>query len=235
MRRVLGVFLVVATVSSAQAQSVSLVEQRARAHFEQGLARLRAGQAAEGRDLLRRALAILPTVATQYNLALALRRTGEPTEAEYHLRQLLTSDELSDAQRARVEAQLALLEGELAILAITLTEGARVEVDGFAVGRAEPRIPLRVRVDPGRHSVSAFAGTRRGLSEVELERGEERRLSLTLAPFVATRRWWPWVVAIGGLLLAGGITTAVLLRRRDQGPYAAARRYETLSISGVSF
>lgn len=243
MRSGLAALLLLATLvpAAARAQApgadVSMVESRARSLFERAIEELREGHAAAGRDLLRRSLAILPTVATRYNLAVALRRTGEVTEAQFLLQRLL-AEELTEAQRARVQEQLDSIDDQIATLEIRVRGGAApasVEIDGIEVGEVDDAAPLRVSVDPGRHRVAALSGNLRGTADAELDRGQTRRVELSLAPFVEPGAPgpdpWPWVIAALAVVAAGaavGITLWLTIGQPDD-PYPTARTFETLT------
>ncbi len=221
---------------SNEEADVSMVTMRARALFEQALEELREGRAAAGRDLLRRSLAILPTVATRYNLAVALRRTGEVTEAQFVLQRLL-EEGLEEPERARIEAQLEAVRAQIATLVITVSGGAaaaQIEVDGVEVGQSGPR-PLRVQVDPGRHRVAALEGTLRGTADAEVDAGDARPIALRLAPFADPAAEgvdpWPWVVTAIAVVAAGvavGLGLYFTIGQTPEDPYPTARTFETL-------
>lgn len=216
---------------------VSIVTQRARSLFERAVVLLREGRAAEGRDLLRESLAILPTVATRYNLAVALRRTGEVTEARFLLRRL-REEGLDENQRARIDEQLQLIAAQVATLEISVEgaqERAEIEVDGISVGEAGNHTPFRIDVDPGEHSVAALEENLRGVGTVNAPRGETARVRLQLEPFTEAGGddAWAWALAIGAVLAAGaavGLTLYFTIGQDEAmaDPYPNARNYETL-------
>jgi len=180
---------------------------RARALHERGREALLGRRPARAVVLFRQALTLLPTVSTQYNLGLALVRTGEVTEAELILDSLLRWD-LAPAQRARVESTLAEARGAIATLTVSADhdEGqAELEVDGFAVGTIPANDALRVQVDPGLHRVSAWSGLARARTEVEMPAGSERAIALRLVegPLEDGKRPWAWALGVGLTVLAG--------------------------------
>lgn len=202
---------------SPEASPVSLGEARARAMFERAIAELEAGHAAAGRDLLQRSLSILPTTAARFNLAIALRETGELTEARVQLDILARDPSVSPAIRARVEELRAELDASIATLRIRAAEPGsaptEVEVDGVAVGELEGESSLRVSVDPGEHRVAGLRETWRGVERVTVQRGELRDVVLELSPFTEPStevEAWPFLVA-GGVVAAVGAALAIIL------------------------
>jgi len=219
-------------------------EAEARRLFENALEALEQGRAAEGRDLLRRSIELHPTLAARVNLAIALRRTGEPVEAMAVLEELLEGrhGRLSPAQRRRIEEQRDLARAEVATLHVSVRgpPSAPVEIDGEPSGTALAGEPLSVTVSPGRHVVAAaadgFAPARVGV-RVEAGRTEEVALLLTSrAPvgpsLVGTGEaganieddaggsgggvpLWVWIAG-GAVLAAAGVVAVVLLIGGDE-------------------
>ncbi|MFK7988150.1 MAG: tetratricopeptide repeat protein [Sandaracinaceae bacterium] len=200
--------------AQADAPRVSLMEARALAYFERGLEQLRQGDAAGGRDLLRQSLSIYPNIATRFNLAMALRRTGEVTEARHVFRALLEEPELSPRERQDITTQLAQVDQAIATLELSVHAdlAAQIEVDGFAAGRVDAGRRLRVSVDPGTHSVSALSGALRGTAELEVAAGGVAIAVLRLAPLAedgdATGLHWGLGLGATGLL-AGAVAIAI--------------------------
>ena len=236
---VMGLWLALAPAgASAQAiegpSAESTVVARARHLFERALDRLRSGEAAEGRDLLRRSLVVLPNPSTRFNLAMALRRTGELTEAEFHLRVLLEDPDLPARRRALIREQLRSVSAQVAILEIRV-EGAAdatVDIDGVESGQARAGEPLRVEVDPGTHHLVARAGALRGSEEVDLPVGSERAVELSLEP-VAEVEAWPWALLASGALVVGvavGVILAVVLQPPSEDELPFAVRVEALGV-----
>lgn len=198
---------------------------RAQNLFERALQALSEGRAAEGRDLLRRSLEILPTVPTRYNLALALRRTGEPTRS-LDILEVLSEGELGDEDRQRVEMQLQEVRAEVGHVIVTI-RGAReaeLEVDGQSEGAVNARQPREILVDPGEHVIVA-RGETSAREEIEVDRGARMEITLTLPPPTpagaavddSPNLWWLWT-GIGVLVAAGAITTVLLLTSGPPDP-----------------
>jgi len=208
-----------AAAASAQRdeRDVSLAEARARSMFERAIVELGAGHAAAGRDLLRQSLAILPTPATRFNLAVALRETGELTDARVQLEELERDESLEPAVRSRVERLREEIDAAIATLVIREAEPGdaptEVEVDGVAVGALEGTATLRVSVDPGEHRVSGLRETFRGAASVTVANGETRRVELRLSPFTEPAgevEAWPFVVGGIALAVVGGVLAVTL-------------------------
>jgi hypothetical protein len=219
-------------------------QQEARQLFERALTELEAGNAAEGRDLLRRSNELYPTIPTRVNLAIALRRTGEAPEAVSMLEALLEDEgsSMGAADRARIEEQLALARGALATLRIRV-QGARgtVEVDGMPAGEADDGEELIVSVGAGDHVVVAENATGEVRSEVLVAAGETSSVVLALgamrgpAPGTETVQDdeggvspWVWVGIALGVLAVGAAVTAILLTTTAED-YDG--RFETLSVA----
>ncbi|MGE0788063.1 MAG: hypothetical protein AB7S26_20495 [Sandaracinaceae bacterium] len=216
--------------AQAPARDVSLSEARARSMFDRAIDELERGHAAAGRDLLRASLAILPTVATRFNLAVALRETGELTEARVHLDALAADGTLTDDVRARVEQLRAEIDGAVGTLVVSAEAPSdapdaptRVEVDGVEVGEIAGE-PLRVAVDPGEHRVTALLRTFRGTERVVIPSGETRRVQLTLTPFAESSgvEAWPFIVAGSALAVVAAVVAVIVVVLLDQPAHPEA-------------
>lgn len=191
-------------------------KENAKRLFDEAVEQLDAGRGALGRDLLRRSLALYPTVATRYNLGVALRQTGETSEAIATFQGLLEAGGLNIAMRDKTSAQLQDARAELATLriAVTGTREAIVEIDGRQIGRATADLPVERQVDAGERVVVARAdGTSR--QWVQLERGETKTVTLHVIPSAdkvradkrrrRKRAAWITVAAV----VTAGVVTAV--------------------------
>jgi len=161
--------------------------ERARALFGRATQALQAGRFAEARDLLRQSLALFPMAATAFNLAVALRGTGETLEATALFERLLGGEHgaLTADRRAEIAELLRATRSEIATLRVEV-EGARrvdVRVDGELVGTIDDGGRLRRRVDAGRHVVLASAEGMVTIEErVSVERGRVARVALRMQP-----------------------------------------------------
>lgn len=210
--------------AAERTEARSLMEARAMAYFERGLTLLRRGDAAAGRDMLRRSLSIFPNVATRFNLGIALRRTGEVTESRHVFRALLAEPGLGERERADIRRELDTLERAIATLIVTAEPAlpAAFEVDGFPAGDLEAGATLRVNVDPGSHSVSALAGALRGTSELEVAPGGVANAVLRLVPLDreqdSTTLMWGVALGAAGLLAGAAALIAAVLAAPSAEP-----------------
>ncbi len=147
--------------------------------FDEAIIQLGAGRADIGRDLLRRSLGLHPRKSTRYNLGVALRRTGETTEAVAMLDGLLRERTLSGEERTRVEQELRAAKAELATLVISISGAttATIEIDAREVGEASASEPEHYTLDPGEHVIIARSGgtTRQ---RITLARGQTLNVNL---------------------------------------------------------
>ena len=218
-----------AASARAQAPPTSGDAEEARHLFERALEELRRGDFASARDRFRASLRLHAHAATAYNLALALESTGELREAERLLARLEDGafGALDEARGAEVRDVRARVRANLAAVRLSLDGPIRADlrVDGVRDGALEAGRERAVRLDPGRHVLRAEAlGYDAAEQEVELGRGEERRLALSLVPspdasprddgadetaLVATLGVGGALLVAGGVLLALAFTTDV--------------------------
>ena len=209
----------VASVAAAQESSVSLsAKENAKLLFDEAVEQLDAGRGAVGRDLLRRSLALYPTVATRYNLGVALRQTGETSEAIATFEGLLEAGGLNEVLAEKTQQQLKAARAELATLRIAVTGTARaeIEVDGRSMGEATPASPLVVQVDAGERAV---VGRADGVSRqrVQVARGETKDVTLHVIPSAERkraekrrrRRRAAWIT-VAAAVTAGAVTALVV-------------------------
>ncbi len=189
--------------------------------FDEASKEIDAGRPTVGRDLLRRSLALYPALPTRYNLGVALRLSGETTEAVAMFEGLLGESEVSKPERARIEDQLRGARSELATLTVGITGSptATIEVDAREVGTAEADAPVTVQLDAGTHVVIARAGgvTRQ---QVDLDQGQSTTIDLHVLSLTEQqradrrkrrKRRAAWItgttVAVVGIVLAAVLAT----------------------------
>ncbi len=94
-------------------------------------------------------------------------------------------------------------------LVVEAPEGGHLTLAG--AGEAMGRLDLEL--EAGAYELTLVADGRSRQREVVVEAGTTSRYEVRLAP---QRRWWLW--AIGGVLVAGAVTTAIVLTRTEQPP-----------------
>jgi hypothetical protein len=133
----------------AAAKAAKQAEKRARESFKQAVAKFDAADFEAAVGLFREAYALNPTWKILYNIGqceAALKRHGEALEAfEQYLSQ--GGDEVEEARREEVLAEVKRLREMSGSLEIAAPEGALVLVDGTERGRAP--LPGRIRVAAG--------------------------------------------------------------------------------------
>lgn len=229
MTRLLLGALVVAvlySVSPVQAQDAASTETEAKALFDEAMVHLRKGRAAVGLDLLRRSLVLYPTVATRYNLGVALRLTGKTTESIATFQGLL-NEKLEAEQRALIEEQIGKARKDLSTVEIR-TNGvptARLEIDGREVAEVGQNQVFSAKLDAGKHVVIAHGYDSSTRKTIELERGATTPVELTVIPLVdreaeqRRKRRVRWMAGSAGVAIAAVILTAVLVTRdRTESP-----------------
>lgn len=204
-------------------------EEQARALFLAGTEALREASFAEARDLLRASLALAPRYATGFNLAVALRGTGELCEA-VSMFERLDHGELGEPRETREEVRRYLREvsAQAAELRVEVRgpASATVRLDGLTIGRVRRGEVFARCTDPGRHVVEGGAeGHARAEEIVSLERGGSALVTLTLVAD-APRAEEPrgilqspvfWVVA-GVVVAAGGAAAIWAVSTSERSP-----------------
>jgi len=202
--------------------------------FAAGSAALRAGRFHEARDLLRAAHGSAHAVGTAFNLAVALRGTGEMLECAELFEALLdgTFGHVTTAATEQAHALRTECRSAVATLTITVGRGATVHVDGASIGELEGEVSRSLSLDPGSHVITAARdGFVTAQERVELERAEVGALRLDLVPVVVpallvqvepspgpgaagfnlAEEVWFWLSLVGVGLVAGGIALGVAL------------------------
>jgi hypothetical protein len=232
--------LLMCTLSASRTSFAQTPQQTALARtlFEEGVQLADRGDWVGASDRFGRAHSLKPTAGIAFNWARALAETGKLL----HARELLLAVERDDAAdpqlRKEANAMLATLDPRIARLRIVTTgepDGpVRVEVDGEEWPRAAWGVASPI--DPGPHTiVSSEDGEERTRTEIELQQGERRDLPLRFGneELVASsdahgregaarkplyRSWILWSAV--GLVVAGGVVTAIVLANRGSSDEA---------------
>lgn len=210
--------------SLAQSQETASPESptnEAKRLFLDAIEELDSGNAAIGRDLLRRSLMLDWRVTTRYNLGVALRLSGDTTEAIATLVGLLEERKLPPDLRDKAVEQLAMARSELATIEVTVTgvDRATIELDGREVGEATGGTATAFHVDAGEHVVLARAeGTSR--SKIRVGRGETVPVRLHVIPppeqerrEKRRRRQRAAWISTASAIVAGVVVAAVVVTR----------------------
>jgi hypothetical protein len=215
----------------------------ARGFFDEGLAHADGRRWGEAAASFERARQLRASPEITYNLTTALAHTGRLVRASQLLREIADDGAAVPAVRAAARARLEELRPRLAYLTLASRRadwaGWLVTLDGQALALGQLGVALPV--DPVSHSVVLRQGEAlRGRSEIILDEGERRTVSLdvmafpvaygeasasapaqgvvaTTAPTPAAGKAWIWIV---GGALAIGAATAVVLATRDGGSAA---------------
>ncbi|MFK8004440.1 MAG: hypothetical protein AB8H86_33040 [Polyangiales bacterium] len=207
-------------------ETVTAAQESAMERHQLGAAALLEARFAQARDFFREAMNLAPNGGSAYNLALALRGTGESTEAIALFEQLLDGEfgPVGDTQAEDMRRWIVEERGALATVEVNV-EGpaeAALRVDGRGVGTATLGEPLTLHLDAGRRTLMAEAdGFRISEEVIFAERASQTRLTLSLVASAQERRIFEkpafWVVV--GLVVVAGIAAGVVAAL---GPYESA-------------
>lgn len=191
-----------------------------------GAAALLEARFAQARDFFREAMELAANGGSAYNLALALRGTGESTEAIAVFERLLDGEfgSVGDARADDLRRWIVEERGALATVEVSV-EGpaeAMLRVDGRGVGRASAGATLTLQLDAGRRTLMAEADGFVSAEEVIFaDRASDTELTLSLNIQEQERRIFEkpgfWVVV--GLVVVAGIAAGVVVAL---GPYESA-------------
>lgn len=212
--------------------------------FDEAIIQLGAGRADIGRDLLRRSLGLHSRKSTRYNLGVALRRTGETTEAVAMLDGLLRERSLSAEERTRVEQELRAAKAELATLVVNISGAttATIEIDAREVGEVSAGAPQRYTLDPGEHVIIARSGgtTRQ---RITLARGQTLTVDLHVLSLQEQtarekkrkrRRRAKWIAPATAAVAAIVITAIIVSQPSGDTPLIAGDTPAVGTLSGVA-
>lgn len=241
---VAAVFLVatslLASAPRASAQTEADLE-RARTLFAEGVELTHEERWDEAVARFRQVLEVRSTPQVQYNLALALERSGELSEAASILREIQDSRELNRQQRRDAARLLNTIGPRLGQLIVRISgdeAGVRVQVGDDEVPL--DRIGQPLVVDPGTHRVSMHRRGREVASQqVTVTSGEPSEVTLVevaVAPEPIPQRapateepagelniaeqWWFWVVI--GAIVVTGVTIGIVAGTSSSGPSAVS-------------
>jgi hypothetical protein len=235
--RALSSFLVALTLALTLTASRTRADDadEARVLFEEADAALDEGRFAAARDLLRRSIAAQPQRAAAFNLAVALRGTGELSSSIDVFEQLLHGayGELEPERREQVLRLLEEVRREVATLHVRACGAPEISVRLDGVLRAtladsRPRElcgEADLSADPGEHIVRFDAPRATSVEQrVVLARGGRERVSVTLELLpeegeeqsVITSPWL-WL-GVGAAVVVGVIVTLLLTVARPTAP-----------------
>jgi hypothetical protein len=158
---------------------------RARELFDEAAASLQVGRFADAVKELRASLDLVPRTATAFNLAVALRGTGDALAALALFDKLAAGDygDLDPARREQVGALRSGVAAEIATLTVVATgaESIEIRVDGEVVDRVKSGASAVSRVNPGAHRVVASARDHETVDRaVDVARGSSEAIEVTL-------------------------------------------------------
>ena len=211
-------FLLAANVTMAQSAKPTASELDGRARFEEGVKLAEAGDHEKARLKFVQAWAVLKHWSVLFNLARAEQLSGHAVDAFRHYREFtkLDNPKIPAGQRELAQTNLVELTKKIGQLAIDVSPGATVTVDGERVdaGQADP-----IAVTPGQHVVVATLAGKAKDATVTAEPGATVNVSLVEAappppPAVAPVPVAP-VVAVdprprAGYLVPGALAVAGL-------------------------
>jgi len=243
-RPLIGLLLGLASLlpSAVRAQSCNPSEddlERARALFIAGGSAVDAGRWSDAIESFEHAYALSCAPSALYNLAMAYRALGRHREARDQFARLVRlhpdlGGELRQTANtfAREEAaRVAVLE----LVGIAPDLRPEISFDGRLVPDGGER-PIRLETDSGPHGLVARIDQHQPfLWEGALTDGQTQRVDVRFEPMLGGGGLEPLVIVlpiIAGLLVAGGITAAVVLQNDAQlQPHAPGR---TVTIQGGS-
>jgi hypothetical protein len=160
---------------------------RARELFVEGTRAMDQGRFELAIEHLEASLEAAARPATAFDLAIAHRGAGHPTQAVTILQALLAGNygALHDAQRTDAEALRTAAAADVASVRVRVVDGEDIElrIDGLRVDDVAPGAWIERSLDPGRHAITATASARVGAERVVLlERGTSAEVDLALAP-----------------------------------------------------
>jgi hypothetical protein len=159
-------------------------DERARALFSAGIAKIRDENWREAESDFRRSYELVPRASTLYNLALVVFKQGRLTESLALASELIrTADPARDAKHRQNAATLIQrIEQQVSVVEVTVAPAdAAITVDGHPAEGAGAR--RRLIIEPGRHRLEfSRAGYTAESMEMALSSGKERMIDVKLEP-----------------------------------------------------
>jgi hypothetical protein len=157
-------------------------EKEARALFKEGNKALDEGNYVDALDMFKGAYARWPNPKILLNMGTALRALGRYAEAADTYERYLADSSADPKKRPEVQKLLDEMSEKVGKIHVEVNEpGARVLVDGKAVGSSPQTITMRV--DAGTHAVVAEKeGFALAAATISVAAGEERVVQLRLLP-----------------------------------------------------
>lgn len=190
MRRSVGRVLLAAvcfTMAPAAATTARAADDTAmrdaKARFEEGLKRAKAGDYEAARLAFVQAHAILNRVDILWNLALVEEKAGRPLDALSHFKEYVRDTRVNAAERAQAEKHAQAMAAQTGHIEVTAPSGATILIDGSTNAGTAPLIePLDVA--PGKHRLEARTTERQYAMDVTATPGDVVKVSFT-AQFAA--------------------------------------------------
>ncbi|MEM6956430.1 MAG: hypothetical protein AAF645_12095 [Myxococcota bacterium] len=224
--------------ANAASDACAALHARAGAAHERGAEALREARFAEARDAFREAMSIFENGPSAYNLALALRGTGESLEAIALFERLLdgafgpVGEERASDMRRWIQEE----RGALSRVAVHVegADAATIRVDGDRVGEAREGDPLELSLNAGRRVLIAeAAGFESAETVIFAERASNASVDLRLLPsddsrpVTAKPAFWIVLGAVVVVGVAAGLVAAFAPYERD--PLASSGPLRTVS------
>ncbi len=216
------------------------VQEQARALFEEGRRALHSERPQDAVAPLRRSLDLVRNAGTAFNLGVALSSADRFSEALVVFTDLLELKygNLDPTQRTQVAQLQDQARESLATLELKtrIADSATVVVDRIHRGTMTNNRRLELRVDPGRHRVTAqFEGGGMSRREIEVRAGARRTVWLAPDPALQStnkgrgppapnadakadrplrRSPWLWV-GVAGVVIAAALSAGFLIRRSN--------------------
>ena len=181
------------TAGAAHAAPSAAQREEAKRLFEKGKEAMSVGRFAEAREHFQRSVDLVPKASAAFNLAVALRGTGQPKEARDVLKALLRDKygRLPAERRSQVRQLAEEARADVAQLTIAVrgVPRADVRVDGTNVGKVARGKRLTVEVNPGERMVTLSARLRKSVErKVTVAPGKIAQLSVKLPLSKEARR-----------------------------------------------
>jgi hypothetical protein len=142
----------IATAAPAARAAGDKAIREAQARFEEGIARVRAGDFEAARVSFAEAYAVIRKPDILWNLALSEEKSGHLLEALGHFKQA-AREAVDDSERVKAQKHVDVLMGQTGHLEVLAPPGTQLALDGVAAGVAPLSEPLDVA--PGKHRVES--------------------------------------------------------------------------------